>query len=105
MDLLQYSQKQYGVKQYGKYRGEETAAPDEASVLTFRKARIRARVKDGVTPWLIQHPPINIHGEQSFFRLQTNLGERILSQSITLPGKYKKVRLRQQDTQYISELQ
>lgn len=102
-DYLQYGRRQYGLKQYGRYKGEEVPS-EEGHVYQFKKARIRARINNDYTAWIIQHSPVYINEKIKNIRLTTNTGEVTYAQTLILNGEHRKIRLRTTKEEIISEI-
>ena len=90
--MPRYKRKQYSLKQYGIY---ETTDSSSFYIFlgTFKRARIKVKLKNGYSVWVYQHSPIQIIGKYDKIRITTNTNDRVFSQSFSYPGNHQ-VRIR-----------
>ncbi len=89
--MPKYRMTQYGLHQYGQFESGPVI-PGVGRKWQFIRSRFGVH-RDGTTLWLYQHRPASFKGQSRKLRIQTNLGETIKEESVSLTGGFVQVRI------------
>lgn len=97
MEHLQYGTKQFNIKQYGRYLSDKTPE-GRIEQLLLGKSRIKAVYKNKESSeWVTQISPLYINGKANKFKVKSDRGEEVVSQTVLINGKHRKIRIRHKD--------
>lgn len=102
MEHLQYGTKQFSIKQYGRYLSDETPE-GRIEQLLLGKSRMKAVSKNKESSeWVTQISPLYINSKANKFKVKSDTGEEVVSQTVLINGEHRKIRIRHKDETIIS---
>ena len=102
MEHLQYGTKQFSIKQYGRYLSDETPE-GRIEELLLGKSRMKAVSKNKESSeWVTQISPLYIKNKANKFKVKSDTGEEVISQTVLINGEHRKIRIRHKGETIIS---
>lgn len=103
--LNQYSRKQYGIKQYGKYKDDSvTPGPgDKHPSYKFKAVRIKGVKNKEASDWVFQHTPVYFAGQAFNIRIKGKNNEFTYAKKTSIKGKYPAVRIRYNKEVFVAQ--